>query len=151
MLPAGTGIMLPPDGPEPTAISYTNWEADLGAALGGGRDSLSVETLGGLRVEVLRRLAGMPASDHPPSDDITEAVYRLAAETVRTVAQLARKVPRPTMLWNQQLDVAQFLGRTLLLADHVLYPDHVFDTLRGRPTARRLKEDAKAELSIPNC
>ncbi len=146
MVPAGMGIRLPPDGPKPTAISYTNWEADLGAAFGCGRDSLSVEALGGLRVEVLRRLAEMPASGHPPSDDITEAVYQLAAETVRTVAQLARREPRPAMLWNQELDVAQFLGRTLLLADHVLYPDHVFNTLRGRPTMRRLKEDAKAEL-----
>jgi hypothetical protein len=146
MMPAGTGITLPPDGPAPTAISYTNWEADLGAAFGGGRDSLSVKALGRLRVEVLRRLAGMPASDQTPSDDIIEAVYQLSAETVRTVAQLARQEPRPAMLWNQELDVAQFLGRTLLLADHVLYPDHVFDTLRGSPTVRRLKEDAKAEL-----
>ena len=63
LMPAGTEITLPPGGPRPTAITYTNWEAGLGAALGSGRDSLSVEALGRLRVEVLRRLAGMPASD----------------------------------------------------------------------------------------
>ncbi|WP_245155991.1 hypothetical protein [Nocardioides sp. 503] len=107
---------------------------------------MSIESLGGLRVEVLRRLAGLPASEDPPSDQIIQAVYRLAAETVRTVAQLVRQTPRPAMLWNQELDVAQFLGRTLLLADHVLYPDHVFDSLRREPSARQLKEDATSEL-----
>lgn len=147
VVPGGIGITLPPGGPAPQTISYTSWEADLGAALSDGGDSLSVEDLGRLRVEVLRRLAGMPPSDQPPSDDIIEAVFRLTAETVRTVAQLAKQQPRPAMLWNQELDVAQFMGRTLLLADHVLYPDRVFDTLRGRPTVRRLQEDAKAELA----
>lgn len=146
MMSAGTGITWPADGPAPTAISYTNWEADLGAALGANGDAMSVEDLGGLRVEVLRRLAGMRPRDDPPSNDLMEAVYRLTAETVRTVAHLARRTPRPTMLWNQELDVAQFLGRTLLLADHVLYPDHVFDSLCRGPNARQLKEDASAEL-----
>ncbi|MGY1707582.1 hypothetical protein ACI79C_23715 [Geodermatophilus sp. SYSU D00697] len=88
----------------------------------------------------------MSISDDPPSDNIIEALYQLAAETVRTVAQLARQEPRPAMLWNQELDVARFLGRTLLIADHVLYPDHVFDSLRGTPTVRRLRQDAITEL-----
>ncbi|MEU6135243.1 hypothetical protein [Nocardioides sp. NPDC047086] len=145
-MPAGTAFTMPPTGPTPTSISYTNWEADLAGALNGGEDALSVEALGGLRVEVLRRLAGMPASDDPPSDDIAEAVFQLAAETVRTVAQVANRTPRPAMLWNQELNVTKFLGRTLLLADHVLYPDHVFITLRGKPTVRRLREVASAEL-----
>ncbi|QOR71358.1 SEC-C domain-containing protein [Ruania alkalisoli] len=146
MMPGGTPITIPSGGPEPSSISYTNWEADLAGALGNGANALSVEELGGLRVEVLRRLAGMPSGDDTPPDDITEAVLQLAAATICTVAQLAQQTPRQTMLWNQELDVAQFLGRTLLLADHVLYPDHVFRTVRSNPTMRRLKEVAASEL-----
>ncbi|WP_244930357.1 hypothetical protein [Nocardioides sp. W7] len=146
MLPGGAAITLPSDGPAPTAITYTNWEADLGAALAPSPDVMAVEELGNLRVEVLRRVAGMRPTEQSPSSDVTTALYALAAETVRTVAQLARQQPRPAMLWNQELDLAQFLGRTLLLADHVLYPDRVFDTLRRSPTMQQLVDDATAEL-----
>lgn len=145
-MPAGTAFTMPSTGPAPTSISYTNWEADLAGALIGGEDALSTDALGALRIEVLRRLAGMPASDDPPSDNVTEAVFQLAAETVRTVARVAKRNPRPAMLWNQELNLTQFLGRTLLLADHVLYPDQVFSALLSKPTVRRLKEAASDEL-----
>lgn len=145
MMPGGTPVTLP-DGPAPKAITYTNWEADLESALTPAEGAIAVEDVGNLRVEVLRRVAGMRPTDEPPSGDVTQAVYELAAETVRTVAHLASQRPRPAMLWNQELDVAQFLGRTLLLADHVLYPDRVFDRLRRTPTMRHLVEDAETEL-----
>lgn len=145
-LPEGTPFTMPPGGPAPTPITFSNWEEQLGDAASAAQVPLSPEALGGLRVEVLRRLAGLSASDAMPADAVIEGVYRLAAETVRTVAQLAKQKPRPAVLWNQELDVAQFLGRTLLLADHVLYPDHVFDVLLRGATTRRLKEAAGQEL-----
>lgn len=146
-MPEGVPLTMPAAGPEPKSISYTNWDAELARGLGGADEALSVEALGGLRIEVLRRLAGLPPSDDAPPDDIVEAVFRLTAETVRTVARLAQQTPRPAMLWNQELDVAPFLCRTLLLADHVLYPDRLFQALRGNPTLRRLKEDAASQLA----
>jgi hypothetical protein len=145
MLPGGTPITLP-DGPSPNAISYTNWESDLGAALTAGSGAMTPADLGGLRVEVLRRIATMQSTEDAPSADVTQAVYALAAETIRTVAQLSATQPRPAMLWNQELDVAQFLGRTLLLADHVLYPDRIFDAMRRAPTLRDLVRDAQSVL-----
>jgi len=145
-LPEGTPFTMPPSGPVPTPITFTNWEQQLGDAAGAAQVPLSLEALGGLRLEVLRRIARLPASDERPTDAVFEGVYRLTAETVRTVAQLARQKPRPTVLWNQELDVAQFLGRTLLLADHVLYPDQVFDVLLRGATIRRLKEKAGQQL-----
>lgn len=146
-LPEGTGFYLPPSGPAPTSISYTNWEEDLSAAMTGGQDALSLNSLGGLRIEVLRRLAGLPRTDGEPSDDILTAIYRLAGETVRAVAQLAKQQPRRTILWNQELEVASFLGRTLLLADHVLYPDEVFQAVLNRATNAGLRHAAERQLT----
>lgn len=148
MLPAGTGFYMPPEGPAPTSISYTNLEANLGVALlGEARDSaIPLDSLGGLRVEVLRRLAGLPNSDAQPRDDILNAVYQLTGHTICTVAELAKEQPRRTILWNQELDLAKFLGRTVLLADHVLFPDRVFDTIVRNPTCRDLREAARRQL-----
>ncbi len=129
-------------------ISYTNLEANLGVALSGEASdgAIPLESLGGLRVEVLRRLAGLPNSDAPPPDDVLNAVFQLTAHTICTVAELAKERPRRTILWNQELDLAQFLGRTVLLADHVLFPDRVFDRILGSPTCRDLREAAKRQL-----
>lgn len=145
-LPEGVPLTMPSEGPAPTPIPFTNWEHDLGAAIGGNSDALTLEALGGLRVEVLRRIAGLHATDAPPTDNVIEGIYNLTAETIRTVAELATQAPRPAILWNQELDVSQFLGRTLLLADHVLYPDHLFDSLLRGPTTTDLKEEAEKQL-----
>ena len=107
---------------------------------------MGVEQLGGLRVEVLRRLASLPDTDDDLSPDIVRAVYQLTAESVRTVAQLSRATPRPVVLWNQKLDLAAFLGRTLLLADHVLFDDGVFDTLLRDGRNHYMCEAAHAQL-----
>jgi hypothetical protein len=66
-MPVGTGLYLPPSGPAPTAISYTNWDEDLGAVMANSQDALSLRELGGLRVEVLHSLAGLPETDDPLS------------------------------------------------------------------------------------
>lgn len=147
LLPAGTSITMPTGEPTPTAITFTNWEEDLGAAVSNDEDALTTEAVGALRVEVLRRLAALPATDDLPSDDIRAGVYQLTAETVRTVAHLAKLKPRRAVLWNQELDVARFLGRTLLLADHVLYPDHVFDVLLRNGSSIDLKKAAERQLT----
>lgn len=148
MLPAGTGFYMPPEGPTPRSISYTNLEANLGAALSGEASdgAIQLQSLGRLRVEVLRRLAGLANSDAPPTDDVLNAVYQLTGHTICTVAELAKERPRRTILWNQELDLAQFLGRTLLLADHVLFPDRVFDTILRNATCRDLRQAAHRQL-----
>ena len=107
---------------------------------------MGVVDRGGLRLQVLRALDGLPANDDPISDSVAEGVYRLTAETIRTVSTLVRAQPRPAVLWNHELDVAQFLGRTILLADHVFYPDRVFERLLREPSNLDLKRAAAEQL-----
>ncbi len=146
MLSEGFPITMPAHGPEPKPIAYTNWDQNLAATASDDQDVMSVGQLGGLRVEVLRQLASLPDSEGEAASSIVEAVYQLTAASVRSVAQLARQTPRPVILWNQELDVAQFLGRTLLLADYVLFTDDVFDALIRGATNRSLRDAAIDQL-----
>ena len=147
LLPAGGVPFTMPQGrPAPSSISFTSWDTALGSAAADSEDVLGVEDLGGLRVQVLRALDGLPANDDPISDSVAEGVYRLTAETIRTVSTLVRAQPRPAVLWNHELDVAQFLGRTILLADHVFYPDRVFERLLREPSNLDLKRAAAEQL-----
>jgi hypothetical protein len=134
-------------GPAPKMITFTNWEKDLTSAVADDGSVMGVEQLGGLRVEVLRRLASLPDTDDQLAPNIVRAVYELTAESVRTVAQLSRATPRPVVLWNQELDLAEFLGRTLLLADHVLFDDGVFDTLLRDGRNHDVREAARTQLA----
>lgn len=109
---------------------------------------LSPSDLGQLRVEVLSRLATLSIDDSEPSDDIKHGILLLAAQSIRTVSALAQTTPKPSMLWNQELDPARFLGRTLLLADHVVVPDQVFKALLGGPQNRSLQRAAETELKL---
>lgn len=148
MMPGGTPLVLPEAGPAPHAIPVTNWEVELPRALEDTSEVLTPESLGRLRVEVLHRVAGLQGDDAQPRDEILEAIYRLAGETLRTVAALSAAEPRPTMLWNEELDVATFIGRTLLLADHVLVPDGLLGVLLRGGSVGRLKAAAIAELEM---
>jgi hypothetical protein len=102
--------------------------------------------LGRLRVEVLHRLARLPRNDADPGDDVKRGVFYLAAESIRTVAGVAQQDPKPTLLLNEELDPAVFLGRTLLPADHLVLPDRIFDTLLRRGSNQALRTAAAEQL-----
>jgi hypothetical protein len=51
------------------------------------------------------------------------------------------------MLWNEQLDVATFLGRTVLLADHVVIPDRLLGTVLQRGSSHDLRRSAELQLA----
>lgn len=144
-LPGGTPITMPSLEPKPSAVTFSNWEEDLMTAHVDD-DALSPASLGALRIEVLRKLASLPETDDAPSDDVIAGVYELTAATVRTVAHLAGREPRLTILWNEELDPDHFLGRTLLLADHVLCPDGVFDELLRQGSQQNLNRAAQRQL-----
>lgn len=144
-LPGETPITMPSQVPTPSAVTFSNWEQDLASA-GPDDDALSPASMGALRVEVLRKLASLRETDDPPPDDVIAGIYELTAATIQTVAQLAGLQPRLTILWNEELDPAHFLGRTLLLADHVLCPDGVFDELLRQRSQRDLRDAARRQL-----
>ncbi|CAN5373575.1 hypothetical protein BH09ACT10_BH09ACT10_03900 [soil metagenome] len=144
-LPAGTPITIPSQEPAPSAVTFSNWEQDLTTA-SVDVDALTPLNLGALRVEVLRKLASLPETDDSPSDNVIAGVYELTVATVRTVAHLAGLQPRLTILWDEELDPGHFLGRTLLLADHVLCPDGVFAELLRQRSQRDLRDAAQRQL-----
>lgn len=142
----GVPIVMPTDTPTASAVRFTNWEEDLLSAVSKKHDAMTPGDLGRMRVEVLRGITSLPTSDDQPSDKVIADLLSLAAETSRTVLRLSRDKPRPAVLWNEELNVASFLGRTLLLADHVLYPDKVFTLLLHRGTVRDLRAAAQRQL-----
>lgn len=130
------------------AVEYTNWDAHLIEVAASAGQVLSPSDLGRLRIEVMSRLASLPNDDAEPCDEIKHGILLLAAQSIRTVSALAQTTPKPSMLWNQELDPAMFLGRTLLLADHVVMPDRVFKALLGGPQNRSLRRAAEDELKL---
>ncbi len=145
----GAPVLMGADGPKTQRIEYSNWDAELLQVAGDSDDSpLQPRNLGRLRVEVLRQLAALPQNESEPDDAVKEGVFSLAVESLRTLGSLVSSHPRRTLLWNEELDPAAFLGRTLLLADHVAIPDEVFGTLIHRQGNRSLREAAKRELHL---
>lgn len=145
---AGAPITMPADVPTSKAVGFTNWDAELVSHASTADPPLAPAALGRLRVEVMRQLAALPADDSDPSDAIKQGVFNLAAESLRTVSALAAAMPKPSVLWNEELDPAAFLGRTLLLADHVAMPDEVFQSLLRRASNRALRRAAEDQLSV---
>lgn len=142
----GAPITMPAGAPASVPVRYTTWDAELASTTPHGGSALSIVEVGRLRVEVLRTLASRPDTDDVVPDDVIRGVYELTAQTLSTVAELAGQQPRRTMLWNAELDIAPFMGRTLLLADHVLFPDTVFGAvLRGARSAD-VRKAASAQL-----
>jgi hypothetical protein len=130
------------------AVEYTNWDAHLVEVAASAGRVLSPSDLGRLRVEVMSRLAILRNDDSEPSDEIKHGILLLAAQSIRTVSALAQATPKPSMLWNQELDPAKFLGRTLLLADHVVMPDNVLASLQRSPQNKSLRVAAENELKL---
>lgn len=87
------------------------------------RSPQSLSALGKHRFEVF---------DHTERD--RDALTHGAAEIAVAVAQALTDInlqpdPRPTTLWNDEVDADRLLGQTLLFADHVCVPDRVFAAL----------------------
>lgn len=130
------------------AVEFSNWDAHLVEVAASAGRVLSPSDLGRLRVEVINQLASLNDDDLEPSDEIKHGILLLAAQSIRTVSALAQATPKPSMFWNQELDAAKFLGRTLLLADHVVMPDNVFALLQRSPRNRPLRKAAENELKL---
>jgi len=143
----GVPLTLPVDEPTSKPVKYTNWDKQLVEVASEAEAPMSPVDLGRLRVEVLRQLAGLPANESEPTDDVKRGVFYLAAESVRTVAGLVQASPKPAILWNEELDASTFMGRTLLLADHVVLPDRIFDALLRRGSNQSLGEAAAKQLA----
>lgn len=142
----GVPLRMPSARPAPLPTMYTNWEDELAKYLQCNEVPLSPETLGELRVEVLRAIIKQRPGDSDPPGRTISSILQLAAETLRTVASLNRRTPRPSIFWNEELGLNQFLGRTLLLADHVAYPDGVFNSLLRNASAADLQREAIRQL-----
>lgn len=144
----GTPLTMPTDQPTAKRIAYTNWDEELVNAARTADPPMRPVDLGHLRVEVMRRLAALPADESEPSDDVKQGLFDLAAESLRTAGALAAKTPKPSLLWNEELNPAAFLGRTLLLADHVAMADDVFQSLLRKASNLSLRRGAERQLEF---
>ncbi|MBA4247913.1 MAG: hypothetical protein C0444_06425 [Microbacterium sp.] len=145
MMPAGTPLSLPPKGPTPRPLSASAFDRAVASSTP-DEESATAPELGRARLALLRELAALPDSERPLNDNVAAAVAVFAVDAWKTSAALRQSTPRRTIIWNEELPVNQLIGRTLLLADHVLYPDRLVDALRSEPTARRLRALALEEL-----
>lgn len=146
-MPAGTPFHMPAGEPAPAGVSFTNWDQALAGAQLIDDSPMTIVDLGRLRVEVLTEMAALPESSDAADDDLLQGYFDLAAQTLFTVSKLAQAHPRRTILWNAELDVAEFLGKTLLLADHVLYPDSVFGIMLRGATKGDVRQAALGQLA----
>ncbi|MFD0772896.1 hypothetical protein ACFQZ2_03055 [Streptomonospora algeriensis] len=137
---------MPHQGPAPRPVDFSVLEKRLADIDLDEDHPLKPGELGRLRVEVLTELASRPDNEQAPPDDVLKGVCQLAAETLRTVADLAQSQPKPTLLWNEELDIAEFMGRTLLLADHILLDDGVFTAVQRQGDNQRFRRAAQQQL-----
>ena len=144
----GAPLTMPTDRPTAKPVEYTNWDEELVSVAKTADPPMGLADLGRLRVEVMRQIAASPADESEPSDDVKQGLFYLAAESLRTISALAGTSPKPSILWNEELDPAVFLGRTLLLADHVAMPDAAFEALLRRGSSRSLSHAASKQLAV---
>jgi hypothetical protein len=109
-------------------------------------EPLSPKELARIRINMLRELERLPATDDALSDDKIEGILKYALLAYQSAGELSRKRPKPTLLWNEELNPALFLARTLLLADHVFVPDRLLADAVLRPTNQTIRDLAKNEL-----
>lgn len=144
-LPAGTPITIPGPTLEPFPIQVSEFDQAV-ADFSAGTEAMEPKALGALRVSLLLELASLPDNDETPRSSVVEAIAQTAVLAWQAVGALALKQPRLTILWNQDLNPETFIGRTILLADHVLSNDRLQQAI-GRPcTNRELRSIATAEL-----
>ncbi|MBL7261577.1 SEC-C domain-containing protein [Paractinoplanes lichenicola] len=93
-------------------------------------------------------------------DALADGVADIAVAVSQALGELdLRPGGRPTILWNDEVDAARFVGQTLLFADHVCVPDRVFaaliddrddDTVREAiAEQRRLRPLIEAGVVVP--
>lgn len=147
MMPAGAPLTLPPEGPSPRPLDATAFDQAV-ASSSPDDDPATAQELGRARVVLLRELAALPERDTPLADRHSEAIASFAIDAWKTSSALRQLTPRRTILWNEELAVNKLIGRTMLLADHVLYPDKLLDALRSHPTAQTMRALATEELQF---
>ncbi|GEL47620.1 hypothetical protein CHO01_27360 [Cellulomonas hominis] len=142
-MPAGTPITMPaaPSEPRPSPLSYVEHAI---ATFPTEEPALSVRDLGRLRVDLLHRLSRLPDNTDEVQLELREGVAQAALLAWQTVGTLA--LTPATLLWNEELDPATFIGRTILLADHVLTPDRILAAASHRTTNAALRHLARTEL-----
>jgi len=143
LLPAGIPITLPDESPAPRPIPVSGIERAI-AAFTPGDAPLSPGDLGRLRVELLHKLSGLPDNDDELDSNVAEGVAQTALLAWHTVGTLA--LTPSTLLWNEELDPSTFVGRTILLADHVLMPDRLVAAIGRARSNREMRTLARAEL-----
>ncbi|GIJ08385.1 SEC-C domain-containing protein [Micromonospora andamanensis] len=93
-------------------------------------------------------------------DALAESVAGIAVAVMDALTALSHlPEPRPTVLWNDEVDPGRLVGQTLLFADHVCVPDRVFaalvsgrddDTVREAISEQRqLRPLIEAGLVVP--
>ncbi|MFB9163671.1 hypothetical protein [Arthrobacter psychrochitiniphilus] len=136
---------MPTDEPAPKPIILSELERRL-AAFPAMDDPMKPRRLARLRISMLEELARLPMTDNPLADAKIEAIVQCALLAYQSVGSIARQDPKPILLWNEELEPAQFLTRTLFLADHVLIRDQLFEEISRAPTNRSVGELARREL-----
>lgn len=132
-----------PSEPRPSPLSYVEHAI---ATFPTEEPALSVRDLGRLRVDLLHRLSRLPDNTDEVQLELREGVAQAALLAWQTVGTLAL-TPPATLLWNEELDPpATFIGRTILLADHVLTPDRILAAASHRTTNAALRHLARTEL-----
>lgn len=146
MPPGGAPITMPSEeiAARPTAIAGLEWAIAHSRA---EEDSLGPKELGELRSNLLYELSRLPDNDQALGNSKSEAIASASLLAWQTAGSLALAAPRPSLLWNEELDPTAFIRRTILLADHVLCPDKLLEVINDRPTNRRVRERAIAELA----
>lgn len=147
MMPAGTPLTLPPETPTPRPLSATAFDRAV-ASSSLDDDPASAQELGRARIALLRELAALPERDAPLEGRYVDAIASFAIDAWKTSSALRRLTPRRTIVWNEELAADKLIARTMLLADHVLYPDKLLDALASKPTALRLRTLATDELKL---
>lgn len=145
MVPAGAPLTLPPNGPTPRPLNETAFDRAVATSTS-DVDPATAQELGRARIALLRELAALPDTALPLQDNFFAAIASFAVDAWKTSTALRQSTPRRTILWNEELAVNKLIGRTLLLADHVLYPDSLLNALSSEPTARGMRALANEEL-----
>ncbi|GAA1573327.1 SEC-C domain-containing protein [Leucobacter aridicollis] len=145
LFPAGTPLRLPPENLSPTPTRYSALDEGL-STFKSDEAPLSPQDAGGHRVFLLERLAELPETDEAVHPEIAESIVHTSLLAWQTAQSLAKLEPKPTVLWNEDLDPLVFISRTILLSDHVLTPDRLITLVANAATSREIAKTARAEL-----
>jgi hypothetical protein len=147
--PGGAPVIMPTGRPEARPVRIEDLSQRVVTEPPAAPPPSDVKSLGLLRVAVLQQMNEQISRGRPAVDgDLSDAVRSLARATVDVIGSLANADPRPVMLWNDELEPANFVGRTLLIADHILVPDPVFDAVVRDGNSADLKDPVRTLLDL---